>query len=1737
MNIFSKKHTKSAPLLIIRKEADNARVQEFKSVDDAIADLENDPNVSLDKIAKLKATLKQLKDKTSIIIRNGEIIIPVLLLMLIAIQGFAQNYPITAINITLPASPDANTANWGSGVSMFMITATARSATGKVDPSVEESKLLITIKKGGSMVCGSYTGSSAPAADFNTMTKVWSGSDAVSYLGKDCLLTPGDYEICVQFFGYGTTGAIALSDEKCKPFTIKGNDLQAYQPPQPISPASNSVFTEKVLQQPLIFRWTPVIPRPHDPVTYRLKVWQLMQGQSGTQVMNANQPLITKEVDNITQTVVTNLISGPCAPPGLCDFIWHVQAVDREGKPVGDNNGTSEPSEFKADTTHTQHNTLHSPVSGCATLSTKSFTIGDYILLSDNFKMKLTAIPTGTNDSLSGKGIVKVKWLGILNVRFKGIKINGQDKLCSGAIYTNTDSTQVYPTQWAINAMNNNSLGSWTINKIKGVSAGIKANKNLKPLVKATDQVDSLLNVIPLNMPLGYFKANDTTTCIGFTEMVFKADHAEFEVIASLPTKGIFKDAYNNGTEVIALHGSGITFTDTGLKGITGSIKLLQPLTFLYAHTGTESLKLTFNTEGDGHLGNGITFSSTDNEFWKYDLDADVALPKEWLIPVDTAKTNVAINFQMEMANWDDYVLQGSLPACTIPHSNGVGIEAGAITYDHSSVSNAPGMVFPDGYAGDTTSIFSGFYLKSFKLTLPDQLRSYADTSKKVNVVAENLIIDKDGITGKVSANNVLNYPKANIGNLGASIDTVKIGLANSVLTEATMLGKITLPLSSSDDSTNAINYSAMFQSVSSDTSSITFALRPGQDIKSKFLGDGKVQIDQTSSLNLGLSKTGIKRRKIQFNIDLNGKLYYPTGKIIDPGSSIPLDLDLSCNFEHLGMSYTKSEKDTFKLSTGHWSFASPQKKLAGFAFNITDVKPKIEPIGSGSEKQYLFKGGVEFDAKINIGSENSNIAISGDTKIFLTGAIESSLYTPPGNTASNNSTVPNLSTITSQSHLISNSSSNPGVIASNARADYGFMTQLKPKYLGVQVESINIDSHMPAVAIKGSVAFYKHDPVYGNGFKGDLTAKFTTLEMAIQAGAIFGNTKYIPNNTTAGFKYWMVQAQVNLPPPGIVFMTGIAFRGFGAGVYSRMNMTPPATFIPATANSSTFGGAVFTPNSSISIGFKVKAIIATTPKEETFNGSVALGAQFNTSGGMDFITIDGLFNCGAKIGMESKSFANGALAITYDFPQKKFSTSILLNINKDPITTPSGPIQSHFYIDGMKNEWAFTCGTPPSSLNTVRLFNAVDVSEYLMFGNKIVPPAGFMPRTVSGFAGIGKTLPSFSQTSISNESKTAKGFAFGIGVFTSDSHNYSLINRKHLTAGINYSYDIGSEINASLMQYQNCPGFGEGWRIKAGIALFADMTGTGYCTAWGFSYQKTLLSLGFGAYAYAEFPKPFYAEGSVHGNVNVLDVVSFDFDANFKTGEQCAGTSVDIPNVPVYNQEDATEDLNCTLINSIVTPGGTTDISRTTTFAASLNYPDSDPFDIQEQQASGQMNVRTFRAVYIPALTQDSLSGPSTMINNHAVSVMPTAANVTTNSNQVSSQPNSAVNTGAVLSSNNPVNTTAPHLQSVNALNAMAVTSNVVGLVASGYDALGARLYKLTKTGMMINPLKPNTTYKFLLTGRLEEKINNNWQTVINPATHAPIVRTKLMYFKTNSEPVGTATTSNQTTNAAIHL
>lgn len=73
MRFFKKKPKTSVPLIVIRKDSEDT-VKEYNSIEDAIKDLENDPNISVEKIEKLRDSLKNLKNKTTIKISNGEII-------------------------------------------------------------------------------------------------------------------------------------------------------------------------------------------------------------------------------------------------------------------------------------------------------------------------------------------------------------------------------------------------------------------------------------------------------------------------------------------------------------------------------------------------------------------------------------------------------------------------------------------------------------------------------------------------------------------------------------------------------------------------------------------------------------------------------------------------------------------------------------------------------------------------------------------------------------------------------------------------------------------------------------------------------------------------------------------------------------------------------------------------------------------------------------------------------------------------------------------------------------------------------------------------------------------------------------------------------------------------------------------------------------------------------------------------------------------------------------------------------------------------------------------------------------------------------------------------------------------------------------------------------------------------------------------------------------------------------
>jgi septal ring factor EnvC (AmiA/AmiB activator) len=74
MGLFTRKISKPIPLLIIKKGVDDVSIKECTTIEKAIADLERGINVSREEIERLRSSLKNLKNKTSIKLKNGEII-------------------------------------------------------------------------------------------------------------------------------------------------------------------------------------------------------------------------------------------------------------------------------------------------------------------------------------------------------------------------------------------------------------------------------------------------------------------------------------------------------------------------------------------------------------------------------------------------------------------------------------------------------------------------------------------------------------------------------------------------------------------------------------------------------------------------------------------------------------------------------------------------------------------------------------------------------------------------------------------------------------------------------------------------------------------------------------------------------------------------------------------------------------------------------------------------------------------------------------------------------------------------------------------------------------------------------------------------------------------------------------------------------------------------------------------------------------------------------------------------------------------------------------------------------------------------------------------------------------------------------------------------------------------------------------------------------------------------------
>ena len=220
-----------------------------------------------------------------------------LLLMLTGASAYSQLQQIKIVSFTVKNQLPAVIDNWNNVPGSLLLVA-------QLPPTVRVKgiRLMVQIKAGGAIVCSNNSAGGLQVDEFTTRT--FSANELTGTLAGCHELKDGSYTICVQFFN---VDRVAISSEACREFTVETPKETDFAPPTLINPENGKIYTEAELSRPVTFRWTPLVPKPREPVTYRLKVWQLMQGQNGTTAMRTNQPIITKEVDNITQTVVNGI--------------------------------------------------------------------------------------------------------------------------------------------------------------------------------------------------------------------------------------------------------------------------------------------------------------------------------------------------------------------------------------------------------------------------------------------------------------------------------------------------------------------------------------------------------------------------------------------------------------------------------------------------------------------------------------------------------------------------------------------------------------------------------------------------------------------------------------------------------------------------------------------------------------------------------------------------------------------------------------------------------------------------------------------------------------------------------------------------------------------------------------------------------------------------------------------------------------------------------------------------------------------------------------------------------------------------------------------------------------------------------------------------------------------------------------------------------------------------------------
>ena len=285
----------------------------------------------------------------------------IILFLLISVMANAQ----ITTNLVLNSRPPANLSEWSvvKGIITYIITN---------QQSPRKAKIKVTIKATDGTEVSTTDLNQAKTIiipDGNTILNAatvfpleiqrFTGKyqSSINRTGK---LPADSYQFCVELVAEGTFAPLAPA--QCRSFFVAGIQL-----PVLMMPANEQELDNKKAQTAIMFRWTPLVPRPNTAVNYRLQVFEILTHQQPVQALRSNQPILDKVIIGQTQYIwqpqgilgFANEVVKDSSALQLLDgdtlkrnkgFIWTIQSLDALQNPIGiegNYEGRSEPIIFK----------------------------------------------------------------------------------------------------------------------------------------------------------------------------------------------------------------------------------------------------------------------------------------------------------------------------------------------------------------------------------------------------------------------------------------------------------------------------------------------------------------------------------------------------------------------------------------------------------------------------------------------------------------------------------------------------------------------------------------------------------------------------------------------------------------------------------------------------------------------------------------------------------------------------------------------------------------------------------------------------------------------------------------------------------------------------------------------------------------------------------------------------------------------------------------------------------------------------------------------------------------------------------------------------------------------------------------------------------------------------------------------------------------------------------------------